>query len=627
MSALVLATALGGQSSVPPSSATWRRVANAAVDLAMPDVSTGPVDRVWYTGDGLLIQTANGRSLATSDFEAWRELPEAGGANRPAADRPPSDLPATSAIAPETGARMVGSRRQPARVYALGKSAWRSDDGGLNWRNLTLAKTGPILGGDLRDLAVSPEDPDDLAIAARSGVWHSVDGGLTWSGVNGALPNLSVRRIHGLPDGGRPLRVEAAGVEGVIEWAAGEKTAWRRSAPPLTAADPVFQQTLLRDVLSQRFQMRVNTASANGEFVYAGMDNGRVVVSADLMSSWRWAPMNLPGPVSAIAADPADGAMAIVTAASAQGSRVWRTLNGGLVWDDITADLPAAAVRGVTMDRAAGAIYLATDNGLFVTNTDLRARAPESPWQRIDAGLPASALADVKLNAAATQLYVAVEGWGVYAARAPHRRRDPRLVSAADQSARAVAPGSLMSVVGTAVKAARAGDLALPVLASSEDEAQIQIPFSAAGDQLQIALDARWTLRVPLEATSPAIFLDSDGAPVLIDAETGLVVDARSAIKPGTRLQVMAAGLGRVRPEWPAGVPAPAANSPRVIAPVRVVLDRVPIEPLRATLAPGYVGLYLVEFQVPALVNTGAVEFYLEAGERQSNRSRLFLEP
>jgi len=40
----------------------------------------------------------------------------------------------------------------------------------------------------------------------------------------------------------------------------------------------------------------------------------------------------------------------------------------------------------------------------------------------------------VKLDPAGNQLYVALDGYGVYAAPAPHRFRDVRVVNAADWS-------------------------------------------------------------------------------------------------------------------------------------------------------------------------------------------------
>jgi len=97
--------------------------------------------------------------------------------------------------------------------------------------------------------------------------------------------------------------------------------------------------------------------------------------------------------------------------------------------------------------------------------------------------------------------------------------------------------------------------------------------------------------------------------------------------RPGSRVQILATGLGRVDPAWPSGMPAPLEDPPRVLSPVRVMLDRTPIEAARATLAPGYVGFYLVEFVVPDIVNAGPAELYIEAGNARSNRTRIYLEP
>jgi uncharacterized protein (TIGR03437 family) len=49
----------------------------------------------------------------------------------------------------------------------------------------------------------------------------------------------------------------------------------------------------------------------------------------------------------------------------------------------------------------------------------------------------------------------------------------------------------------------------------------------------------------------------------------------------------------------------------------------VPVEVKRATLAPGYIGLYLVEIEVPALINSGPNELYLEMAQSTSNRVTL----
>jgi uncharacterized protein (TIGR03437 family) len=245
-------------------------------------------------------------------------------------------------------------------------------------------------------------------------------------------------------------------------------------------------------------------------------------------------------------------------------------------------------------------------------------------------GLPAARVLDVRLDAAANQLFVIAEGYGVYAAMAPHRMGSFRLVNAADFSQRPAAPGSLVSVLGGRILTARAGGVVVPVLASSDTETQIQVPFAARGSSLGLALETgRGSYRValPLEGVSPAIFVDRDGSPLITNADTGVLLDAMNTAHSNSRVQILMTGLGRVRPEWPSGVAGPLEAPPQVTAPVRVFLDRAPVEVTRAVLAPGYIGLYLVEVQLPAIVNAGPAELYVESEGRESNRARVWIEP
>ena len=60
---------------------------------------------------------------------------------------------------------------------------------------------------------------------------------------------------------------------------------------------------------------------------------------------------------------------------------------------------------------------------------------------------------------------------------------------------------------------------------------------------------------------------------------------------------------------------------------VTAFLDGRPIEVARAVLAPGYVGYYMVELQIPAIVNRGASELRIVMNGVESNRVKLSLEP
>jgi uncharacterized protein (TIGR03437 family) len=132
---------------------------------------------------------------------------------------------------------------------------------------------------------------------------------------------------------------------------------------------------------------------------------------------------------------------------------------------------------------------------------------------------------------------------------------------------------------------------------------------------------------VPVQPVAPAIFISRDGTPMLLEADSGLMLDGGRTAHSGARIQVLATGLGKVRPDWPTGVPAPLENPPAVAAGIRAFVDRAPVNVTRAVLAPGYIGFYLVEIQLPAIVNAGPAELYLTADGLESNRVPIVLEP
>ena len=63
-----------------------------------------------------------------------------------------------------------------------------------------------------------------------------------------------------------------------------------------------------------------------------------------------------------------------------------------------------------------------------------------------------------------------------------------------------------------------------------------------------------------------------------------------------------------------------------MVAAVHAYLDGSPVDVTQASLAPGYVGFYLIEIQIPRIINSGASELYVEAEGQPSNRVRLYVE-
>jgi uncharacterized protein (TIGR03437 family) len=114
---------------------------------------------------------------------------------------------------------------------------------------------------------------------------------------------------------------------------------------------------------------------------------------------------------------------------------------------------------------------------------------------------------------------------------------------------------------------------------------------------------------------------------MLQDAESGLLLDVHNAAHSNARVQIFATGLGKVRPDWPTGLAAGLDNPPEVVASVRAYLNGAAIPVTGATLAPGYIGFYLIEVQLPAINNAGVSELYISADGSESNRVQVVIEP
>jgi uncharacterized protein (TIGR03437 family) len=114
---------------------------------------------------------------------------------------------------------------------------------------------------------------------------------------------------------------------------------------------------------------------------------------------------------------------------------------------------------------------------------------------------------------------------------------------------------------------------------------------------------------------------------MIYDADTGLPIDAHNTAHSNGHIQILATGLGKVRPDWPTNLPAPEHDPPTVTADVQVYLDGVPLQVTSATLAPLTIGFYVIEAQLPSITNLGTSELYVKAGGEESNRVQIVVEP
>lgn len=461
---------------------------------------------------------------------------------------------------PEARAKAFSAPGNPYRAYAAGRFLWRSDDTGKHWVNLVAAGETKLIGENVRSVSVSPIDSDRVAVLTEEGVWLTVDGGQTWSSLNPGLPNLRLTHLVAAPQAGRGLIAEWEN-SAVVEWVPGAKDAWLVRGPIATKRDGL-----------------------------RWLDGARPELRLEVRQEGR--------------------------------ARVFRSLNGGLQWDDLTSDLEGQVILGLAADRVSGAIYVATERGVYYTLNNLELASGPTSWIRLGGNLPREAALDVMLDEGGNFLYVSIAGEGVFLTYAPHRRRNPSLISAADLNSRGAAPGGLMSVLGMKLTQVQLAGKKLPILSATADETQVQIPYDAVIPSPALELRAESgnvLLDMELSETAPVIFTDRDGAPLMLDAESGELIDPTVALRPGMRIQILLTGLGKVEPAWPAGMAAPTQNSPRVMAPLRVWFAGQTLEVLKAELAGGYVGFYAVETKLPPVLDDGLQPLRVEAGGKYSN--------
>lgn len=596
-------TSAASAQTAPGQTTGWHRVGGTSVAEGLAGPAGGPVNQVWFSasGDRLLARTDSGRVFETANADA-----SAVAWNLNTTDAPPRPHASTPGeLTPEAGAQVESAG---GRMYAAGRSdVFISDDGGLTWASVTSSNGQSILGGGFTSLAISPTNPQEVIVANAFGLWRSADGGVSWRSLNEGFPNMPVRKLAD-----RRTILLAAGA--TAELTAGN---WASSSQ----RDP---EIALRTQFSATAGSGVTAAAQTSTVSYAGTADGRLLASRDNGATWSDVHHVANGMVNRIWADPTQPELALASV----GGHLMRTLNGGGFWDDVSGPLPDPNINGIAADRQTDHVWIATGRGVFEARVPLNSAALASPqWRSAGSGLPAAAAWDVRLNNDNT-LEVALDGYGVYETdQAQHS--GVHVANGADLSDRAAAPGSLISVVGAQVTGAQSGGARWPVLAASPDSSQLQVPFETTPGALTLAIEASgssFTAPVRVKDTSPAIFVDGDGSPLVLDSASGLVLDPRSPVHPGSLVQIMATGLGRVNPDWPTGIPAPSDEPPAVRGSVTAFLDGAPLEVTRATLAPGYVGYYVVELKIPTTVAAGVRELRLVMNGEQSNPVKVYLD-
>ncbi|MEX2300701.1 MAG: hypothetical protein WD733_07175 [Bryobacterales bacterium] len=658
----------------PVSGPHWTRVGRTLYGGFAGPIGA-PVLNAAFSPDGqtLYARTISGSAWASSDLGlSWEPFEPEVGAASPFEGRPFGVMTAPDSPRPPLGepeARVAAHPFVRGRAYALGRHLYQSPDDGLTWINLSGDGTGSIIGYWQTSIAFHPIEADLIVVSNGLGLWKSADGGLSWSSLNEQLPNFPLSRFVRGQRVAEGLRIRGERL-GVFELAGGVEEFWSRQpseeAPIWLGALPEEDRLrtsrvslMLPEGMAASFRIWIDGVPASPDLTrcastvcenpgahfitavavagsdlgsavyYVGTSDGLIQISDDGGRSWRESNAGSgETAVWAIYANPQDPLAAVAVLAGSEGGRVFRTTNGDRLWDDATANLPAGEVYAVAGSQG-GAVYVAGEFGVLYSGDGWRGVAQDGFWRPAGGDLPAGPVRDLLLDDVAGFLYASIEGFGVFRARAPAVLDALRVLNAADLTQRAAAPGGLLTILGAELSRVSVGGLPAPVLASGGREAQIQVPFEVSGDRLELALETRQGLTwfgYPLAAVSPAIFVDRSG-PLVLDAGTGHLLGSTFPARAGSQILILATGLGRVQPNWPTGLAAPLENPPTTVRPVRAYLNGIPLKVVSSSLAGGYIGTYMVQAEIPALLNFGVGELTIEVGGQNSNPVRIFTQP
>ena len=204
--------------------------------------------------------------------------------------------------------------------------------------------------------------------------------------------------------------------------------------------------------------------------------------------------------------------------------------------------------------------------------------------------------------------------------------------AASYSSAPVVSPGGLIAIFGNQLSDAggqlappgpwptslghtqvKLGDSVLPLLFTTNDQLNAQVPFSLPlNSQQQLVVTYENSLSVPaavsVSAAQPAIFTQNQagtGQGAIVNGVTNVLADSKNPVHAGDVISIYCTGLGPVSPPQPEGAIASTAFTSQTVTAVTATIGGVPATVQFAGLAPGYIGLYQVNVQVPTGVTPG----------------------
>jgi uncharacterized protein (TIGR03437 family) len=170
----------------------------------------------------------------------------------------------------------------------------------------------------------------------------------------------------------------------------------------------------------------------------------------------------------------------------------------------------------------------------------------------------------------------------------------------------------------------------VPLQSAADGQINAIIPFGLAinttqGLVVQRGVQLAAPVSIQLAAAQPSIYpvngpSQLQGQIYIVSPDGSLrLADATNPAAAGDTILVRCAGLGEVSPTVPVGTAAPSSPLSQTVTPVSLTIQGVPAVVASATLAPGEIGVYLIQATVPAgLTAAGDAQVVIAVAGQQS---------
>jgi len=292
----------------------------------------------------------------------------------------------------------------PARLYG-----GTQDNGTLRTTTGGVSDWTRILGGDGFYVNVDPTNPDVIYAESQFGnLFRTTNGGVNWTNV---VPSGSGSDRK---NWSTPVRLDPV-TPSIVYY--GTQRLWRSTngGASWTAVSGDLTGWVPGAVLGTITTIGISPSNTN--VVWIGTDDGRVWRGVWGGVSFTWTNVTVaplpPRWVTRVVPHPTDPLAAWVTFSGLKWrdpeSHVFATTNGGANWTDISSNLPAVPINGMTVDPAnPQVLFVGTDLGAYFSNNG------GGSWQYLSPELPLVTVYDLVIHPTARYLAIGTHGRSMY---------------------------------------------------------------------------------------------------------------------------------------------------------------------------------------------------------------------